>query len=198
MALVFAGVIALIADIGFRSIAYRTHRGEAFSCWCSRSRVPPRSVCSALLRDEPVDVGSSSRMRARQRFERPRGEGPRAAPAGTRPDHGQYAEPSTAHPRVESPRTGSTPSVQACSRSPASSTPIRRSSAHLGTRRGRRFRLPEQLRRRALRFRSTALVKADDRKPPHFAAKLRLPEHARLGETRFSSTGRFGSIMVLS
>ena len=150
MATVFAGVIALIADIGFRSLAYGgARRGKA-----ARSSRSSRSSASSSRRmrrcsaDEPLAPPRVPRGRRRGGDpERPRGDGARAPPARARHRRRSLRR------RVDGPSVGREPDRSrrlatrgSASSSRARSTRIRRCARE--SRRSRRpavFGLPERL-----------------------------------------------------
>ena len=130
MATVFAGVIALVADVGFRTLAYG---GRQPTCRRSGRRSSRSSgfvlaPYAALLlrmslsrrREFLADAGAAEIL-----------SDPEAMALALRrleldTTTVRYADASTAHLWVESPTTGSTPTVAACSSSRAGSTRTRR------------------------------------------------------------------------
>ena len=91
MATVFAGVIALIADIGFRSIAYggRSRRGGAIFVILAIAGLPARTVRGPPAADEPLEAPRvPGRRRCSGDPQRSGGDGARAAEAGGRHDVG--------------------------------------------------------------------------------------------------------------
>ena len=143
MALVFAGVIALIADIGFRSIAYggRNRGGGVLVLVVALVGIPPCSVRRTAPAAEPVPPSGVPRGRRRGRdAERPGGDGPGTPPAGARLDHGQVRGGVDRTPLGGEPhRPGRLRAVgSAGALEPLQHAPRDR-DAHLGARGGGRF-----------------------------------------------------------
>ncbi len=135
MATVFAGVIALVADIGFRSLAYRRTVAEGRRrCRHRRDRrVRAGPVRGHAAPDEPVaPAGVPRRCGLGGDPQRPGSDGARSAAARSRtrrPSVTRSPRSRISGSRV--PRTVSNRSAQGCLRSPVSSTRIPHSTREL-------------------------------------------------------------------
>ena len=150
MATIFAGVIALIADIGFRMLVYgggRSRRGGALGCRRGR-RPPARPIRRTAPEDEPLAaprVPGGPRIRGAS--QRSRGHGARAAQARARHDHDGVRR------RIGRAPVGGEPDEPGrvrATRCPGALEPVRHSSADSSTRiaaleESGGFRLPETL-----------------------------------------------------